>query len=143
MAQSGMIQFRKSITLGLWMLSAAAQVPAPQPLRSVDPDVLLRDSRWRELYDQQVERQAQFAAQQREHYEERQFLERVNHFAVLWNQLATEYKQKRAFNLKAAKELSKACRQLERTSAWPKTARWRYRPTLLTESPSRWRLTSS
>ena len=99
-----MMQFCKSVTLGLCMLSAAAaqaRVP-PQPLHPVDPDAILRDSRWRELYDQQVERQAQIPAQQREQYEERQFLESVNHFAVLWNQLATEYSQKRAFNIKVA-----------------------------------------
>jgi hypothetical protein len=116
-----MIQFRKSITLGLCMLSAAtAQVPVAQPLHSVAPEAILRDSRWRELYDQQVEHQAQIAAKQREQYEERQFLERANQFAVLWNQLATEYTQKRAFNLKVARELSKAFRKLERTSAGPK-----------------------
>ena len=116
------MQFCKSVILGLCMLSAAAAQPPvpPQPMHPVDQDVILRDSRWRELYDQQVERQAQIAAQQREQYEERQFLERVNHFAVLWNQLATEYSQKRAFNIKVAKELSKAFRKLEGTSAWPK-----------------------
>src|ERR1700760_4340934 len=44
---------------------------------------------------------------------ERQFIEKVNRFVELWTSFATEYNEQRVFNIRSAKEISKAFHDLE------------------------------
>lgn len=99
------------------MNSAVAQPPTPG--HPVDFDSLFRDLHWRELLDQSAEHQTAQLRQREEQDSERQFAQNAHNFIRLWNQFVTEYNQKKAFNVKLAKELSKAFRRLEKSSTWP------------------------
>ena len=44
-------------------------------------------------------------------------------FVDLWSQLAREYNEKGTFNMKVAKEASKAFHALEKSEGWPKAER--------------------
>ena len=52
-------------------------------------------------------------------YYERQFVTRVNRVAAAWEKMAQEYNQKRAINVKLAREVSEAFHALERSEGWP------------------------
>jgi len=66
--------------------------------------------------------EAQYAAAERRDAKlrERQFMEKVRHFITKWEQFASEYNHKGAFNVKAARDMSKAFHELEHTEGWPK-----------------------
>ncbi len=99
-------------------------LPAPTPLDrpSTQPDweVLLHDSRWRDLLDQQNRPQLRDVQRREQEWEERQLLEKVHRFVQLWSQFAAEYNHKRSFNIRIAKEPSKAFKNLEGSQEWPK-----------------------
>lgn len=59
---------------------------------------------------------------EREHAEflQQQFLLKAKKFVELWEEVARDFNNKRAFNVQKAKALSKAFRELEQTGAWPK-----------------------
>jgi hypothetical protein len=67
------------------------------------------NSRWRQ---QVLERQG--AGQRRS-----EFVDKVNRFVAIWNRVMNNYNQKGVFNLKDARDLSKAFRTLEATG-WPR-----------------------
>ena len=54
---------------------------------------------------------------------ENAFLAKTQAFAALWTALAREYNEKGAFNVKLAKEVSKAFHALEKSEGWPKADR--------------------
>jgi siroheme synthase (precorrin-2 oxidase/ferrochelatase) len=62
---------------------------------------------------------AEVAERRRAESREREFVDKANRFARLWTQFATEYNQRKTFNVKTARELSKAFRELEQ-EGWPK-----------------------
>jgi hypothetical protein len=66
--------------------------------------------------------EAQYAAAERRDasFRERLFMEKVRHFVAKWEQFANEYNHKGAFNIKSARDISKAFHELERTEGWPK-----------------------
>jgi hypothetical protein len=120
------MQFYKSAIVGfcLWAVASAQALPA-QPPAGTDLDLLLRGSRWQELRDQQAAQQAALAPRQNEQQAEREFLGSMHQFVLLWNLFANEYNDRGTFNLKLAKEVSKAFRKLENTTAWPNAGRKR------------------
>jgi hypothetical protein len=58
-------------------------------------------------------------ARQKEH----EFWLRTDKFVKLWTSLAREYNEKGTFNMKTAKQISKAFHDLEHTEGWPKAVR--------------------
>ncbi len=54
---------------------------------------------------------------------ENQFVRKMNRIAELWRGIVEEYNAKRAFNIRTARELSKAFRELEHSEVWPKPVR--------------------
>lgn len=50
---------------------------------------------------------------------ERLFLSKIEKFIASWSALAHEYNEKGTFNVKKAKEVSKAFHDLEKTEGWP------------------------
>ena len=52
-------------------------------------------------------------------HERREFERKANRFVELWNKLIPEYNSQRTFNVKSARALAKAFRELEATG-WPK-----------------------
>ncbi|MBZ5590948.1 MAG: hypothetical protein LAP39_01840 [Acidobacteriia bacterium] len=56
-------------------------------------------------------------------YKEKQFRLKTQAFVDLWTALAREYKEKGTFNIKLAKEVSKAFHALEKSEGWPKVGR--------------------
>jgi hypothetical protein len=105
----------------LFSLPALAQVQGP--LNSTHSE-----ENWqrlqRELWHWQLENQ--WSAQQREaaqraaeYYERREFARRVARFVEVWNQFISEYNRKGTFNVKRAKALDKAFRDLE-VESWPR-----------------------
>lgn len=107
----------------LVFLSLCAQVAAQDEPRAAPPPVEMSRIEQERLYWELMVRRSeveQALAERREAaYRERQFVERVNRFAAVWNKLIAEYNKQRTFNVKSAKELSKAFRDLQSTG-WPK-----------------------
>jgi len=113
-----MTQFAQGVLICICILTGAVAQP-PLPRHPPDSNSFYSDPRFRELIDESLERQAESDRQQRVKESQREFVENAEHFIQLWNQFASEYNQKRAFNIKLAKELSQAFRKLERTTGWP------------------------
>jgi len=110
--------FAKSVLIAISLVNGAvAQQPIPR--QPADLPWMFRDPEWRELLNQSAERVAAAARRQDEQDGQRQFVQDAEQFINLWNQFANEYNQKKAFNIKLAKELSKAFRRLEKTTTWP------------------------
>ena len=61
--------------------------------------------------------------QQTARSKENAFLSKTQAFAELWTALAREYNEKGTFNMKLAKEVSKAFHALEKSDGWPKVDR--------------------
>jgi hypothetical protein len=56
-------------------------------------------------------------------YKEHEFRSKTQAFVDLWSALAREYSQKGTFNMKIAKDVSKAFHALEKCEGWPKVDR--------------------
>jgi hypothetical protein len=52
-------------------------------------------------------------------YRERQFVDRLNKFVRTWSRFVSLYNERKAFDIKTAKELSKAFHELENCGDWP------------------------
>jgi hypothetical protein len=113
---------RRLIASGLlFLVPSLAQLQGP--LNSTHPE-----EKWQrlqhELWHWQLENQ--WPAQQREtarraaQYHARQEFERkVGHFVEIWNQFISEYNRQGTFNVKSARALNRAFRDLE-VEGWPK-----------------------
>ena len=112
-----MQKYKSWIALGAGLFGFA-QAQSPHPSRPLEPE-----SYHRELMLLDLEREsviaAEIARRRAAESRERAFVEKANRFALLWTQFATEYNQHKALNVKTARELSKAFRDLER-EGWPK-----------------------
>lgn len=92
-----------------------------------DPDALFQSRRrdastfWFHYWTERgsAEMRLQAAARRQAEYLQVRFVERMNRIAVLWSKMATDYNEKRVFNLKLARDLSKAFRDLENSEGWP------------------------
>lgn len=113
------------ISVLLFFSLLTAEVPAqqrsiPQPDGAADPlnrilwELWLRDTSNRQP-NQDREISERYAAA----YREQQFRNKVNRFVELWNKLLSEYSQRHVINVKKARDLSRAFRDLESTG-WPK-----------------------
>ena len=68
----------------------------------------------------QTEAQIQIAKRREAEYKERQFLLKAKKLVQSWSTFAREYNEKGTFNLKTAREVSKAFHDLEKDEGWPK-----------------------
>jgi len=62
----------------------------------------------------------QTAARRQAQYKERQFWAKANKVANLWTAFVREFNEKGTFNVKKAREVSKAFHELEKSEGWPK-----------------------
>ena len=92
------------------------------PSEEAEQERILRIQR--ELYLWQLDnRESQIAMQLAERraaeHQQREFVEKVNRFVAIWNKLVGDYNKQRTFNVKEARALSQAFRDLQATG-WPK-----------------------
>jgi hypothetical protein len=111
------------IVFSICLVSTLAAQNPRAPLSSESLDLLRQELMLRELEQngQQVEKQ--IAERRYAQYLERQFVAKMNRFAMLWRALAEEYNAKSVFNLKLAGEVAKAFHDLENGEGWPKARR--------------------
>ncbi len=106
-----------------WLSSTAAAQPGGfQSTGGHTSAQPMLDSLMRELAARQADglrSQADAAKRQEAQYQERQFIERVNRFVQVWSRFVAEYNDKKAFDFKSAKELSKTFHELENSGYWP------------------------
>ncbi len=119
--QSGMNKFALWLVLFVLIDSARSQDRGRLFNPSVTVESMSRDFLMQEFEVGKTE--AQYAAAERRDAKlrERQFMEKVRQFITKWDQFASEYNHKGAFNIKAARDMSKAFHELEHTDGWPKT----------------------
>jgi len=101
--------------------TTSAQSPHPNPTHRQDA---IRRFNWESLSNaalpSQTAMQSELAKRIEPQYKERQFLLKAEKFIQAWTALAREYKQKGGFNIKKAKQVSKAFHDLEKSEGWPK-----------------------
>ena len=83
-------------------------------------ETLRRELAFRELENSRTDVEGQIASRRHALYLERQFIDKMNRFAQLWGALASEYNEKKTFNVKIAGEISKTFHDLENNEGWPK-----------------------
>ena len=97
--------------------NATAQSQYYERCRKLDPAyqrLLLKGEIAIEVEQQSEQRRTTW---QKEH----EFLAKTDKFVELWTALAHEYQEKGTFNVKKAKQVSKAFHDLEKSEGWPKT----------------------
>jgi hypothetical protein len=113
------------LLLVLWsIVTASAQNGAGDPW---PPEVearerilrLQRDLSLRQLQDGSSQVARQVAERRAAQFRQRDFEEKANRFVAIWNKFMGEYKKQQTLNIKEARALSKAFRDLE-TTGWPK-----------------------
>jgi len=99
----------------------SAQSPHPNPTHRQDA---IQQLYWESLSNaalrSQTSTQRETAQRMEERRHERQFLLKADKFIQAWMALAHEYNQKGGFNVKKAKEASKAFHDLEKSDGWLK-----------------------
>jgi hypothetical protein len=60
------------------------------------------------------------AERRSEEFRQHQFIQKVHQFIAKWERFANDYNRKGVFNVKSAREISKAFHDLENTEGWPK-----------------------
>ncbi len=70
--------------------------------------------------DSPTEAEQQLAQHRAARQKEQQFWMKTEKFIASWTALAHEFNEKGAFNMKMAKEVSKAFHDLEKSEGWPK-----------------------
>jgi hypothetical protein len=102
--------------------SAKSQNPRADRLPSAagTVDNINREFLMQQLESGPAEAEAAAAQQRDANYRERQFMEKVRHFIAKWDQFASEYNHKKTFNVKSARDMSKAFHELESSESWPK-----------------------
>jgi hypothetical protein len=101
-----------------------AQSPHPNPSSTRDA---IQRNYWESLLNAALQSRTATQTELAEHMEarcsERQFLLKADKFIQAWTSLAHEYNQKGGFNMKKAKQVSKAFHDLEKSEGWPKADR--------------------
>ena len=106
------------LLVSILQCTAAAQTPYVNPYPNVEE---LLQRLWLSGEIQvQTEAQIQIARRREAEYKERQFLLKAKKIVQSWSTFAREYNEKGTFNLKTAKEVSKAFHDLEKDEGWPK-----------------------
>jgi len=105
-------------------LLGTTSAQSPHPNLSQRPDAIQRlyweslsNAGWRNQTSTQTEMATRMEAQGKE----REFLQKADKFVQAWRVLTREYNQKGGFNVKKAKEVSKAFHDLEKSEGWPKS----------------------
>jgi len=78
-------------------------------------DYFMREFMYRESGNRVEE---EFERRQAAQKVERQFVVKANRFTKAWENFVREYNAKRAFNVKTAREASKAFHELEKSEGW-------------------------
>jgi len=96
--------------------SATAQSQYYEQCRRLDP------AYQRLLLKGEIAIEAEQRSEQRRtnRQKEHEFLAKTDKFVELWTALAHEYQEKGMFNVKKAKQVSKAFHDLEKSEGWPK-----------------------
>jgi hypothetical protein len=102
------------VAIGMLGCTAAQNLPLDRRTR----ELMLHD-----LENQPARATAEAAERRAARYREQQFIEKVNRFVQLWAVFAREYNEKGTFNVKAARETSKAFHDVEHSEDWPRLAR--------------------
>ncbi len=106
------------ITAGLFL---SGLVSAQDPRLDSIFDVKRRELLFFEMERARAGIDQELALRRQAQYLERQFFARMNRFVALWGALVNEYNEKRAFNIKLAREVGKAFHELENGEGWPKS----------------------
>jgi hypothetical protein len=102
--------------------TTAAQQPYPNRYPRLDPlRELYRDLLLSEASRNQIGRQREVSELREAQYKEEQFILKAKKVVDFWNALTREYSERGTFNVKTAKEVSNAFRDLEKTEGWPRT----------------------
>jgi hypothetical protein len=115
--------FLLSFTLGIAAVpGASAQTfgSAPYPDGRARAEEIYSELLWSGAVQSQTATQTQIAKRTDAQYREQQLLLRAERLVQLWSALAREYNEKGGFNVKTAREVSKAFHDLEKTEGWPK-----------------------
>jgi hypothetical protein len=111
--RSGMKEVRQSLLIGVCLSSlSTAQTHPP-----------LLDPQYFALAAEHEQAERENGERSRAQFSERQLHERMNRVVEAWKGLVEEYNAKRAFNIRKARDLSKAFWDLEHADCWPKTER--------------------
>jgi hypothetical protein len=116
-----MKRFVPSILLSVCAFGiAAAQSRTPfEASRQQAADALIREWSFGELTNQSGQQASEEAKRRDAEFRERSFVEKANKFIHHWKRFATKYNEKGVFDVKAAREVSKAFRELENGGDWP------------------------
>ena len=114
--------FISLISVFFVVLPTPAQDRAPSECAGPCGDRLLRLQR--DLLRWQIENRTlsvdkELAEGRAAEYERREFARKVNRFAEIWNKLIGEYNKRGSLNVKDARALNKAFRDIQETG-WPK-----------------------
>jgi hypothetical protein len=72
-----------------------------------------------EKWATQPEAERQAAAQRETDAKFREFYSKAQHFVTLWKELTVAMNDQKTFNVKLAKQVSKAFHELEKSDGWP------------------------
>jgi len=110
----------RNTTLSLLTLACLAQFPAAAQSAANQQyqKEMGRAARSSDFVENQFE--PSITQQETPQSKEKQFVSKTQEFAALWTALAREYNEKGTFNMKLAKEVTKAFHALEKSEGWPK-----------------------
>ena len=109
------------ITLFLLVFIAASGATAQSPKPNQCPQAGRAYQRLLLRADIPTEAESQLAQHKAARQKEQQFWMKTERFIDSWTALAREYNDKGTFNVKKAKQVSKAFHDLEKSEGWPKT----------------------
>jgi hypothetical protein len=112
---------RTIISLFLLVFIAASGATAQSPKPNQCPQVGRTYQRLLPTADTPTVAEQQLAQHKAAQQKEQQFWMKTEKFIDSWTALAREYNDKGTFNVKRAKEVSKAFHDLEKSEGWPQT----------------------
>ena len=110
-----------SVVLLTWGASAQdlASPTCPAPVCDEQWLKLQRELLQRQLENQNTSLEKELAERRAGEYARRELVRKLNRFVETWNRFVSEYNQQGTFNVKNARALTKAFREIEATG-WPK-----------------------
>ena len=110
-----------ALTAGL-SAAARSQNPRSESLwrEPGSTDLLIREFFWEQQFAGATQVELAGAERRAAKVREHQFIDKVHQFIVKWSRFADEYNRKGVFNIKSAREMSKAFHDLENTEGWPR-----------------------
>ncbi len=106
-----MKEVRQSLLIGICLSSLSTAQNPPNPL--LDPQYFT-------LINERAQAEQTMEARLQAQLSERQLRDRMNRIAEVWRGFVEEYNTRRTFNIRKAKELSKAFHELESNEPWPR-----------------------